>query len=90
MHAHAWPGNVRELRNAMERARLMSRDAVIRAADLGLPPPVRRSREPDELAPQAIEAALRAAGGNVSRAAQALGLSRQALYRRIERYGLRV
>ncbi|HEV7632114.1 MAG TPA: sigma-54 dependent transcriptional regulator [Steroidobacteraceae bacterium] len=90
LHAHAWPGNVRELRNAMERARLMARDAVIRAADLGLPPPVRRSREPDELAPQAIEAALRAAGGNVSRAAQALGLSRQALYRRIERYGLRV
>jgi len=90
LHAHAWPGNVRELRNAMERARLMSRDAVIRAADLGLPPPARRSREPDELAPPAIEAALRAAGGNVSRAAQALGLSRQALYRRIERYGLRV
>jgi DNA-binding NtrC family response regulator len=87
--AHSWPGNVRELRNAIERARLMSQDGVIRAADLNLPPGGRVTRSADEPDKTTIEAALRAAGGNVSRAAQALGLSRQALYRRLERLGLR-
>jgi DNA-binding NtrC family response regulator len=87
--AHSWPGNVRELRNAIERARLLSPDGVIRVADLGLPPGGRPFRTADEPDRTTIEAALRAAGGNVSRAAHALGLSRQALYRRLERLGLR-
>ena len=86
--AHAWPGNVRELKNAIERARLLCRDGVIDPADLNLP--ARRiapgaSNEPDR---EQIEAALKAASGVVSRAAQALGLSRQALYRRLEKFGL--
>ena len=85
---HAWPGNVRELKNAIERARLLCRDGVIERADLNLP--ARRiapgaAAEPDR---EQIEAALKAASGVVSRAAQALGMSRQALYRRLEKYGL--
>jgi DNA-binding NtrC family response regulator len=87
--AHTWPGNVRELRNALDRARLMTRDATLRATDLNLPPP-RSGDEPDDLDRDTIEAALRNASGNISRAAQALGLSRQALYRRLERFGLRL
>ncbi|MFP5306097.1 MAG: helix-turn-helix domain-containing protein, partial [Gammaproteobacteria bacterium] len=85
---HAWPGNVRELRNALERARLLCSGGVIRASDLSLPqrsPAARGGDEPDR---DAIAAALQAHGGNISRTAQALGLSRQALYRRIERHGL--
>jgi DNA-binding NtrC family response regulator len=85
---HHWPGNVRELRNAVERARLLCRAGVIRAADLGLPQlrrtGVRGGDEPDR---ETIAAALKASGGNISRTAQSLGLSRQALYRRMERYG---
>ncbi|MGH8444899.1 MAG: helix-turn-helix domain-containing protein, partial [Solimonas sp.] len=82
-----WPGNVRELRNAVERARLLCRGGIIRAADLSLPqrkPVPRGGDEPDR---DTIAAALKASGGNISRTAQALGLSRQALYRRMERYG---
>ena len=86
--AHPWPGNVRELKNVLERARLLCRDGVIDRSDLNLP--ARRiapgaSNEPDR---EQIEAALKAAAGVVSRAAQALGLSRQALYRRMEKFGL--
>ncbi len=65
---------------------------MVQVGDLNLPLRAagegagRDAEEPDRTA---IEAGLRAAGGNVSRAAQALGLSRQALYRRMERLGLR-
>jgi len=87
--AHSWPGNVRELRNALERARLLCRDGVIEVVDLNLPArkpgAARNLDEPDKAA---VEAALAAAGGVVSRAAQSLGLSRQALYRRMERFGV--
>jgi DNA-binding NtrC family response regulator len=86
---HAWPGNVRELRNAVERARLLARDGQIQAADLGLPEQAARARAIEEPDRDTLEAALRRAGGNVSRAAQSLGLSRQALYRRMDRLGMR-
>jgi DNA-binding NtrC family response regulator len=87
---HAWPGNVRELRNVLERARLLASGGEVKVADLNLPAP----REQDTLEGEglnraAIEASLRSAGGNVSRAAASLGLSRQALYRRMERLGVR-
>lgn len=86
---YPWPGNVRELRNTLERARLLCRDGVVRVADLGLPQAANTApRDLDEPGREAIEAALRACGGVVSRAAQRLGLSRQALYRRMQRYGL--
>jgi DNA-binding NtrC family response regulator len=86
--AHDWNGNVRELRNSMERAKLMARDGIVSVADLNLPAAHRPA--PDvELSRGAIEASLRDMGGNVSRAAQSLGLSRQALYRRMERFNMR-
>ncbi|NGY04164.1 sigma-54-dependent transcriptional regulator [Solimonas terrae] len=83
-----WPGNVRELRNAVERARLLCRAGVIRAADLGLPQQRRAgARGGDEPDRETIAAALKASGGNISRTAQSLGMSRQALYRRMDRHG---
>ena len=88
--AHDWPGNVRELRNSIERAKLLARDRIVTAADLNLPAATRPpTRELDNISREVIEATLREAGGNVSRAAQVLGLSRQALYRRMERFNLR-
>ena len=88
--AHAWPGNVRELRNALQRAALLARGEVITAADLGLPAtsqtPVASADEPDRAS---IQAALERAGGVLAQAASELGLSRQALYRRLDRLGIR-
>ena len=88
--AHTWPGNVRELKNVMARANLLAQGDVIRTPDLGLPAvaapaPVALEAEPDR---EAIVAALARAGGVVSQAAAELGLSRQALYRRMERLGI--
>ena len=87
--AHAWPGNVRELRNAIQRASLLARGEKIGAADLGLPAArtatANAGDEPDRAA---IEAALARAGGVLAQAAVELGLSRQALYRRLERLGI--
>ncbi len=92
---HRWPGNVRELDHTLERAVLMARGARIEAADLGLQAS-RIASSPqtlDEMSLEAVESilvrkALARASGNVSHAAEALGLSRGALYRRIEKYGL--
>jgi DNA-binding NtrC family response regulator len=87
---HEWPGNVRELRNSIERAKLLARDSVVIAADLNLPAASRTApREAEHFSKEVLEASLREAGGNISRAAQSLGLSRQALYRRLERFNLR-
>jgi DNA-binding NtrC family response regulator len=87
---HDWPGNVRELRNSIERARLLARDSIVAAADLNLPAVSRVApRETEHFSKEVLEASLREAGGNISRAAQSLGLSRQALYRRLERFNLR-
>jgi DNA-binding NtrC family response regulator len=93
--AHDWPGNVRELRNSIERVKLLARGAAVTAADLNLPVPHRAPaeemarRDADHPNRETIEAGLREAGGNISRAANSLGLSRQALYRRMERFNLR-
>ena len=87
--AHAWPGNVRELKNVIERAALLAGGQTIGPELLALPAPMAAAhRNLDEPSRDAVQAALTAAGGVVSRAAQALGLSRQALYRRMERYGM--
>jgi transcriptional regulator of acetoin/glycerol metabolism len=86
---YPWPGNVRELRNVLERAKLLCREAVVTAEDLGLPAPIRRTRAGDDISKEAIEAALESSGGMILYAAQALGLSRQALYRRMDRLGMR-
>jgi DNA-binding NtrC family response regulator len=86
---HAWPGNVRELRNVIQRAGLLAMGERIEAADLQLPrtaaPRLPVSAEPDRAG---IEAALARAGGVVAQAAAELGLSRQALYRRMDRFGI--
>jgi len=87
--AHRWPGNVRELKNVMARAALLAGDDAITPELLGLPAaPPAVARSLDEPSRETVLAALARADGVVSRAAQALGLSRQALYRRMERYGL--
>jgi DNA-binding NtrC family response regulator len=87
--AYSWPGNVRELKNAIERATLLAADGVITPELLNLPTVAApAARNLDEPSRESVEAALQRADGVVSRAAQSLGLSRQALYRRMERYGL--
>jgi DNA-binding NtrC family response regulator len=92
--AHRWPGNVRELKNAVERAALLCQGGEITPALLGLPSGDDDAtggaawRNLDEPSREAVVAALASAGGIVSRAAAQLGLSRQALYRRLERYGI--
>ena len=90
---HGWPGNVRELDHTIERAVLMARGERIEAANLGLNTQRGTAQSMDEMSLEAVEAilirkALARANGNVSHAADALGLSRGALYRRIEKYGL--
>ena len=86
---HPWPGNVRELRNVVQRAGLLAQGERIEAADLNLPkpPPPKAAAiaEPDRAG---IEAALARANGVIAQAAGELGLSRQALYRRMDRYGI--
>jgi DNA-binding NtrC family response regulator len=89
---HPWPGNVRELRNTMQRAALLAQGEAISAADLNLPSAQGTpgnggtADEPDRAA---IEAALERHRGVLAQAAAELGLSRQALYRRLERLGIR-
>ncbi|WP_133499311.1 sigma-54-dependent transcriptional regulator [Cognatilysobacter terrigena] len=86
--AHAWPGNVRELRNVVQRAALLSRSDAIEARDLGLPAAAIVPASADEPDRSSIEAALTRHAGVVAQAAADLGLSRQALYRRMERLGI--
>jgi DNA-binding NtrC family response regulator len=88
--AHSWPGNVRELQNVVRRAQVLASAPTIEVKDLGLAPPDEGARpapaaEPDR---EAILAALERCGGVVASAARELGLSRQAFYRRMEKFGL--
>ena len=91
---HPWPGNVRELAHVVERAVLMAGDDVIKADHLGLAGSAASATVAldemslDDLEKVFIEKAMRRYDGNVSHAAEALGLSRSALYRRLEKHGL--
>jgi DNA-binding NtrC family response regulator len=90
---YAWPGNVRELEHTLERAVLMCRAEHIQPADLGLSAQRGQAQNLEELSLEAVESilirkALARFQGNVSQAAEALGLSRGALYRRMEKHGL--
>jgi DNA-binding NtrC family response regulator len=93
MTQYAWPGNVRELEHTLERASLMCRGREIQPADLGLNLQRPQAQNLEELSLEAVEVllirkALQRFQGNISQAADALGLSRGALYRRMEKYGL--
>ncbi|HXD83548.1 MAG TPA: sigma-54 dependent transcriptional regulator [Rudaea sp.] len=86
---YPWPGNVRELKNAIDRAKLMCGEGEIGVEHLGMPAYAgSASRNLDEPSREAVEEALKKNASVISRAARALGLSRQALYRRMQRYGI--
>jgi DNA-binding NtrC family response regulator len=87
LQRHSWPGNIRELKNVMQRASLLAQGDTIKAADLGLPATPAAEAEP-AVDKHAIEEALARHAGVVAQAAAELGLSRQALYRRMERLGI--
>jgi DNA-binding NtrC family response regulator len=86
---YPWPGNVRELQNTIRRACLLSASRVIEAATLNLSAAASAERAEPELDRPAVEQALARAGGVIAHAARDLGLSRQALYRRMEKLGLK-
>lgn len=94
--AYAWPGNVRELQNVCQRALLLSTGDRIRSEDLQLQPGMiavqessaAKSRELNNIDQQTLEEVLAANQGIISRAAKQLGITRQALYRRMEFYGI--
>lgn len=87
---HTWPGNVRELQNVIRRACLLCSTPVIAAEALGLPPSEQSELTAEPALDRAsIERALQRAGGVVAHAARDLGLSRQALYRRMEKLGVK-
>ena len=88
LQRHTWPGNVRELRNVIQRAALLAQGPRIEVGDLNLPristrPAPIAAEEPDRAR---IVAALERAGGVIAQAAAELGMSRQALYRRMDRH----
>ena len=90
---NSWQGNVRELNHVVERAVLMAQDKMIHPADLALRGTTPGSARLEDMSLEEVEAflikkALARYNGNVSQAAGALGLSRSALYRRLERFGL--
>ena len=94
IEAHAWPGNVRELENCTKRAVIMAESAIIRPADVGLAPAqaegvlnLRQVR--DDAEKQAVIRVLGRVNGNLSRAAELLGISRPTLYDLLDRFGLR-
>jgi len=90
---HPWPGNIRELDHSVERAVLLAEGPQVRASDLGLRPAREGSLRLDEMSIEDVERvliqkALARFGGNVSHASKTLGLSRSALYRRLQKYSL--
>ena len=94
LRAHRWPGNIRELDHVVERAVLMAEGDSIRSEHLRLAAPSSTGTDFEQLSLEEaerrlIEAALARSGGSVVDAAQALGLSRSALYRRLEKHGIR-
>ena len=90
---HPWPGNIRELDHAVERGVLMAQGTAIRAGELGLRIDRDATSRIEDMSLEDVEGflikkAMARFDGNVSQAAKALGLSRSALYRRLQRYGL--
>ena len=93
LRRHGWPGNVRELDHVIQRAILMARGSLLEAADLGLQPREHATPSLDEMGLDDVERlfikkALEKYDGSVTEAAKALGLSRSAMYRRLQKHGL--
>jgi two-component system response regulator HydG len=95
LSSYSWPGNVRELQHTMERAVIMSDTSIIQPSDFNFSLPENKDNELkpgsnnlDEIEKKAITKVLSKHAGNISHAAKELGLTRAALYRRIEKYGL--
>jgi len=93
LHEHPWPGNVRELDHSIERGVLLATGSQVRAADLGLRAPTGSTAKLEEMSLDDVEhhliqRTLARYDGNVSQAAKALGLSRSAMYRRLQKHGL--
>jgi DNA-binding NtrC family response regulator len=93
MMQYGWPGNVRELEHTVERAVLLCRSDEIEPADLSIAAERQSTQSFENMSIDEVEAlligkVLRRCDGNISQAAESLGLSRAALYRRIEKYGL--
>ena len=93
MRDYAWPGNVRELDHSVERAVLMAQGKIVHAPDLGLNLAREAAPRLEEMSIEEVEAflikkTLARCDGNARRAAEELGLSRSAFYRRLEKYGL--
>ena len=87
---HTWPGNVRELMHTIERAVLLAKGTVLCAQDFVLNDSARRTSQTqtlnlERLEQEAIERAMQIAGGNVTRAAELLGITRFALYRKLNK-----
>jgi two-component system NtrC family response regulator len=94
IEAHAWPGNIRELQNCVKRAVIMADAELLRAADFGLAPRTddlpRTLRDVrDEAERDAVVRVLSRVNGNLSRAAEMLGISRPTLYDLLNRFGLK-
>ncbi len=90
---YSWPGNVRELDHTIERAVLMAHGGTVQASDLGLEPRPETGGKIENMTLEQVEQmmiqnALARSQGDISKAAEALGLSRGALYRRLEKYGI--
>lgn len=93
LYDHPWQGNVREMNHVVERAVLMSQDVLVKPSDLALRTgpasnPKLEDMSLEEVEEFLIRKALARFGGNVSHSASALGLSRSALYRRLQRFGM--
>ena len=90
--AHHWPGNVRELSHTLERALILSEHEVLDESDFQFTPaakaPASTSLHLEENEHRMVIQALEQAGGNISHAAEKLGITRSALYRRIEKFGV--
>lgn len=93
LQTYAWPGNVRELQHAIERAVILSDTSMLHPENFMLQSGPRKKTDDvqlnlEQLEREAIEKALRRAEGNVTRAAELLGITRFALYRKLEKLGL--
>lgn len=92
---HAWPGNVRELENVVQKGMALGRGAWITSRDLGIRvpsakefAPIRFRDEVHAFERSVIQRALDAAGGNIAKAAESLGMVRQQLHRMVHKFGL--